>query len=664
MANKNILTDLTVDGVVSASEPVSSSNLTTKNYTDTTFEFDLGDPSSDGQVLSSTTGGTRSWVDLPSGGGSPEFSITQTAHGFSIGDPVAEVGGTWVAANTATDPYTAEGIVTTVPDANSFTATIVGELTLTAHGYTVNEWYYLASNGSYTTTVPSTEGDIIQFCFKVLDANRIYIRISQPEVVAAAATPGVTVHNNLTGRSASDAHPTSAITGLDTTLAGKEDDLGNPSNDGDVLSSTTAGVRSWITPPAGVTVHNNLTGRSTADAHPQSAITDLVTDLGAKEPGLGTPAGNGFILQSNTFGGRSWINPTDLGISTATQTALNLKEDDLGTPASNGMFLSSTTGDVRSWAFPSSDVIVNGSSVTGADVSAALDTLKTDVGTNTTDIGTNTTDIAQINTGNEFIVKTTDFTVELYHQNYEVTGNTVEITWEPGVNTGTYYDILYSGTGGFTYDWGGPAPSYIPPIIAGHIYRVIKISGAWSMSDITELQISPPGTSGQVLASTTAGVKSWVSKENDLGNPSTNGQVLASTTSGTRSWTSVPSAPAYYTLTVNNASTVNANLSFLSGKPVTRLRVTATMNYSAGSTIPFDAVAELQVNYNSSINAFRRGHLCNAGAFQNQYYQTDLVLYSAAGLTYNTIQVNLHNASTNASFNAFYLNIVIEAEFL
>ena len=32
---------------------------------------------------------------------------------------------------------------------------------------------------------------------------------------------GVTVHNDLTGRTASDAHPTSAVTGLDAALAGK-----------------------------------------------------------------------------------------------------------------------------------------------------------------------------------------------------------------------------------------------------------------------------------------------------------------------------------------------------------------------------------------------------------------------------------------------------------
>ena len=39
--------------------------------------------------------------------------------------------------------------------------------------------------------------------------------------IGATGAGGVTVHNDLTGRTASDAHPTSAITGLDTALAGK-----------------------------------------------------------------------------------------------------------------------------------------------------------------------------------------------------------------------------------------------------------------------------------------------------------------------------------------------------------------------------------------------------------------------------------------------------------
>lgn len=49
-------------------------------------------------------------------------------------------------------------------------------------------------------------------------------------------------------------HSQSQIVGLLTTLAAKEASLGNPTIGGQVLASTTAGVRSWITPGTGGTV--------------------------------------------------------------------------------------------------------------------------------------------------------------------------------------------------------------------------------------------------------------------------------------------------------------------------------------------------------------------------------------------------------------------------
>ncbi len=61
---------------------------------------------------------------------------------------------------------------------------------------------------------------------------------------------GVNTHNELTGRDVADCHPISAITGLSSSLANKEDSLGNPDSDGQILSSTASGTRSWIDPPA------------------------------------------------------------------------------------------------------------------------------------------------------------------------------------------------------------------------------------------------------------------------------------------------------------------------------------------------------------------------------------------------------------------------------
>lgn len=60
-----------------------------------------------------------------------------------------------------------------------------------------------------------------------------------------------------------------------TDIAGKEDYLGVPSNDGDALVSTMAGVRSWA----------------------------------SKEDALGDPSNDGDVLSSLTDGTRSWITP-------------------------------------------------------------------------------------------------------------------------------------------------------------------------------------------------------------------------------------------------------------------------------------------------------------------------------------------------------------------
>lgn len=56
------------------------------------------------------------------------------------------------------------------------------------------------------------------------------------ELPAGTAIAGITVDS---------------VSGLSTSLSGKESVLGNPASDWQVLSSTAAGVRSWITPSSG-----------------------------------------------------------------------------------------------------------------------------------------------------------------------------------------------------------------------------------------------------------------------------------------------------------------------------------------------------------------------------------------------------------------------------
>lgn len=100
----------------------------------------------------------------------------------------------------------------------------------------------------------------------------------------------------------------------------KEDYLGLPAVNGQFLSSTVAGVRSWTNAPTGAVLSvNGKTG---------------VVVLNKADIGLGQV--------DNT-------SDLDKPISNATQAALDLKEDYLGLPASNGDVLTSTTGGVRSW---------------------------------------------------------------------------------------------------------------------------------------------------------------------------------------------------------------------------------------------------------------------------------------------------------------------------
>ncbi len=70
-------------------------------------------------------------------------------------------------------------------------------------------------------------------------------KLDNLSTAVASGGGGVTVHNNLTGRETPDAHPTSAITGLDAALLLLEPALGNPESDGYCLQSLTDGTRSW-----------------------------------------------------------------------------------------------------------------------------------------------------------------------------------------------------------------------------------------------------------------------------------------------------------------------------------------------------------------------------------------------------------------------------------
>ena len=59
--------------------------------------------------------------------------------------------------------------------------------------------------------------------------------------------------------------------------------------------------------------HSDLSDTDSADQHPIGAITDLQTELDDKEPDLGTPSEDGYILSSDQAKIRTWIPADSLG---------------------------------------------------------------------------------------------------------------------------------------------------------------------------------------------------------------------------------------------------------------------------------------------------------------------------------------------------------------
>jgi len=105
---------------------------------------------------------------------------------FTIGEALAEVAGVWQQANTSDEEHTAQGMVI---DITAGEATLIryGDMELTAHGYTVGEWYHLSDSGSF---ILDTSAQLIeQVMFYVKDTDNIEINIERPIQKAPTVSP-------------------------------------------------------------------------------------------------------------------------------------------------------------------------------------------------------------------------------------------------------------------------------------------------------------------------------------------------------------------------------------------------------------------------------------------------------------------------------------------
>ena len=176
--------------------------------------------------------------------------------------------------------------------------------------------------------------------------------------------------------------PVRSINGLEEALALAEPRLGTPANNNYVLSSTTAGVRSWrmfsyseVGAAASEHTHAGLyegqLGNPAASGYVLSSTTDgqrswtaLPTNF---EAPLGNPGVSDYVLSSTTAGARSWRTFTysDVGAASSDHTHADLYEPVLGNPNTSGYVLASTTTGTRSWvSLPSVGLTGGGTSGT------------------------------------------------------------------------------------------------------------------------------------------------------------------------------------------------------------------------------------------------------------------------------------------------------------
>jgi len=113
--------------------------------------------------------------------------ITQTAHGLAVKDVVYHNGTAWVKAVASVDSSTAQAIVTKVIDVNTFEITTHGVVTLTAHGLTVGNYYWLSQTVAGLATATQPSSGISQGVLFVRDANTVFVDVEQPINVSAGS---------------------------------------------------------------------------------------------------------------------------------------------------------------------------------------------------------------------------------------------------------------------------------------------------------------------------------------------------------------------------------------------------------------------------------------------------------------------------------------------
>ena len=135
-------------------------------------------------------------------------------------------------------------------------------------------------------------------------------------------------------------------------LSQKEDDLGNPSQSGYILSSNTAGDRTWVPAPSGggggaVDSWNGRTGIVSPQNNDYNA--DQIDTTGTVNQFINSSDLAQISTNQGNIATNSGNIATNTGAIGTNANNINTKEDALGNPSTNGYVLSSTAAGARSW---------------------------------------------------------------------------------------------------------------------------------------------------------------------------------------------------------------------------------------------------------------------------------------------------------------------------
>jgi hypothetical protein len=131
------------------------------------------------------------WVPATGGaGGSVAYTVSQTGHGFAVGNMLIYNGTAYVLAKADT-PDNAEvvGVVSAVADANNFTFSTIGEIPVYT-GLTAGATYFLSDTtaGAITLTEPTTVGHISKPVGVALSTTTLIFNNWRGEIVGASSS--------------------------------------------------------------------------------------------------------------------------------------------------------------------------------------------------------------------------------------------------------------------------------------------------------------------------------------------------------------------------------------------------------------------------------------------------------------------------------------------